>query len=115
MISDDRDFNGNWNTTSPGGLTELFDSPFVANLNMGIGGAWALKPSAGATGDGTVTLSDNARDGAILIALRAAPLPGSTITKTFTNPYGDTKTVTVELFTWEKLDFVDKVKTAFNI
>jgi S-adenosylmethionine synthetase len=38
-----------------------------------------------------------------------------TVTKTFTNPYGDTKTVTVELFTWEKLDFVDKVKAAFNI
>ena len=38
-----------------------------------------------------------------------------TITKTFTNPYGDTKTVTVELFTWEKLDFVDNVKAAFNI
>jgi S-adenosylmethionine synthetase len=38
-----------------------------------------------------------------------------TVTKTFTNPYGDTKTVTVELFTWEKLDFVDKVKDAFGI
>ena len=38
-----------------------------------------------------------------------------TVTKTFTNPYGDTKTVTVDLFTWEKLDFVDKVKSAFNI
>lgn len=38
-----------------------------------------------------------------------------TVTKEFTNPYGDTKTVTVELFTWEKLDFVDKVKAAFNI
>ena len=38
-----------------------------------------------------------------------------TVTKTFTNPYGDTKTVTVDLFTWEKLDFVDKVKSAFGI
>ena len=38
-----------------------------------------------------------------------------TVTKEFTNPYGDTKTVTVELFTWEKLDFVDKVKAAFGI
>ena len=38
-----------------------------------------------------------------------------TVTKEFTNPYGDTKTVTVELFTWEKLDFVDKVKSAFGI
>ncbi|MCA1965054.1 MAG: methionine adenosyltransferase [Flavobacterium sp.] len=38
-----------------------------------------------------------------------------TVTKTFTAPGGLTKTVTVELFTWEKLDFVDKVKAVFNI
>lgn len=38
-----------------------------------------------------------------------------TVTKTFTAPGGLTKTVTVELFTWEKLDFVDKVKSAFKI
>lgn len=38
-----------------------------------------------------------------------------TVTKTFTAPGGLNKTVTVELFTWEKLDFVDKVKTAFKL
>ncbi len=38
-----------------------------------------------------------------------------TVTKTFSAPGGLTKTVTVELFTWEKLDFVDKVKSAFGI
>ena len=38
-----------------------------------------------------------------------------TVTKTFTAPGGLTKTVNVELFTWEKLDFVDKVKNAFKI
>lgn len=38
-----------------------------------------------------------------------------TVEKTFTNPYGDTKKVTVNLFTWEELNFVDKVKAAFNI
>lgn len=37
------------------------------------------------------------------------------ITKTFDNPYGESKTVEVELFTWEKLDFVDQVKTAFGL
>lgn len=72
MISNDRNFDTNWNTTSPGGLTELFDEDFDATLDMGIGGAWAIKPSAGATGNGSVTLSDKARDGAILIALRPA-------------------------------------------
>jgi S-adenosylmethionine synthetase len=38
-----------------------------------------------------------------------------TVTKTFTTPNGDSKTITVELFTWEKLDYVDKVKSAFGL
>lgn len=38
-----------------------------------------------------------------------------TVAKTFSAPGGNEKTVTVELFTWEKLDFVDKVKAAFSI
>ncbi|RDC56989.1 methionine adenosyltransferase [Pedobacter chinensis] len=38
-----------------------------------------------------------------------------TVSKTFKTPYGEEKTVTVELFTWEKLDYVDQVKTAFGI
>ncbi|CEN39984.1 methionine adenosyltransferase [Capnocytophaga cynodegmi] len=38
-----------------------------------------------------------------------------TVTKVFTSPYNETKTIEVELFTWEKLDFVDKIKTEFGI
>jgi S-adenosylmethionine synthetase len=38
-----------------------------------------------------------------------------TVTKTFKAPGGIEKTVTVELFTWEKLDFVDQVKAAFGL
>lgn len=38
-----------------------------------------------------------------------------TVTKTFSLPNGEPKTMTVELFTWEKLDFVDKVKAAFGL
>lgn len=38
-----------------------------------------------------------------------------TVTKTFSAPGGKTKEVTVELFTWEKLDYVDKVKEAFGL
>ncbi len=38
-----------------------------------------------------------------------------TVTKTFEQPYGDSKSVDVELFTWEKLDYVDKVKAAFGL
>lgn len=37
------------------------------------------------------------------------------VSKTFTKPNGDTKTLDVELFTWEKLDYVDKVKKAFGL
>ena len=37
------------------------------------------------------------------------------VTKTFYAPGGIEKTVTVELFTWEKLDFVDQVKAAFGL
>ncbi|OYQ38388.1 methionine adenosyltransferase [Flavobacterium cyanobacteriorum] len=38
-----------------------------------------------------------------------------TVTKTFRSPDGKTKEVTVELFTWEKLDYADKVKQAFGL
>ncbi len=37
------------------------------------------------------------------------------VTKTFKSPDGKVKTMDVELFTWEKLDFVDKVKAAFGL
>ncbi|HLA55137.1 MAG TPA: methionine adenosyltransferase [Flavobacterium sp.] len=37
------------------------------------------------------------------------------VTKTFRTPNGEEKKVTVELFTWEKLDFVDQVKSAFGL
>ena len=38
-----------------------------------------------------------------------------TVSKTFTQPQGESKTIEVELFTWEKLDYVDKVKAAFDL
>lgn len=37
------------------------------------------------------------------------------VTKTFELPNGDKLSFEVELFTWEKLDYVDKVKSAFKI
>jgi S-adenosylmethionine synthetase len=37
------------------------------------------------------------------------------VSKTFEQPYGDSKTMEVELFTWEKLDYVEKVKAAFQL
>lgn len=37
------------------------------------------------------------------------------VTKTFVSPEGKKVTKKVELFTWEKLDYVSKIKKAFNI
>ena len=37
------------------------------------------------------------------------------VKKTFTSRYHETKTIDVELFTWEKLDRVDDIKRAFGI
>ncbi|WP_396174767.1 methionine adenosyltransferase [Flavobacterium sp.] len=38
-----------------------------------------------------------------------------TVTKTFKTPNGEEKNITVELFTWEKLDYINQVKTAFGL
>ena len=38
-----------------------------------------------------------------------------TVKKTFTSRYHETKTMDVELFTWEKLDLVDTIKEKFGI
>jgi len=37
------------------------------------------------------------------------------VTKTFNSPSGESKTLEVELFTWEKLDMVEKIKLKLNI
>ena len=37
------------------------------------------------------------------------------VKRTFTDGSGESKTIEVETFTWEKLDFVDPVKKAFNL
>src|ERR1700754_3709675 len=41
--------------------------------------------------------------------------PSKTVTKSFFTPNGQESKVEVELFTWEKLDYVDKVKAAFGL
>jgi S-adenosylmethionine synthetase len=37
------------------------------------------------------------------------------VIKSYESMYRETKTVEVELFTWEKLDYLDKIKEAFNL
>ena len=37
------------------------------------------------------------------------------VTKTFNTPNGESKTLKVELFTWEKLDMVDEIKLRLKL
>jgi len=37
------------------------------------------------------------------------------VTKTFNSPNGESKTLEVELFTWEKLDYLEKIKQKLNL
>jgi len=37
------------------------------------------------------------------------------VTKTFNSPSGETKTLEVELFTWEKLDMIDEIKSKLKL
>ena len=37
------------------------------------------------------------------------------VTKTFHSHYGKPVSLDVELFTWEKLDYVDRIKEAFAL
>ena len=41
--------------------------------------------------------------------------PTEVVSKTFTNRLGEQRTLEVELFTWEKLDYVDAVRKAFAL
>jgi hypothetical protein len=73
MIGDNRSISS-WAASSPSTLTELFDVPFNANADMGVGVAWGTKTTAGSTGTGLGELYGNENDfnGALLIALRPA-------------------------------------------
>ncbi|MBK8706316.1 MAG: hypothetical protein IPN33_23965 [Saprospiraceae bacterium] len=83
-LNADNEAYSNWNTTSPGSLTEIYDITYNAGLDMSIGAAWAIKAAAGNTGTGTAELSSNDAEanGAILIALRQ--FQGSITTNTIT-------------------------------
>ncbi len=70
-------FNAPWSTTSPGTLTELYD---VSNSSPAIGAASLLKPTIGATGNGTITISSSQSNAGILLALRPfIPAPANDI------------------------------------
>jgi len=90
--------SGAWNTTNPGGLTELFDVNQGSNDQSSAGAAWAIKPAIGATGNGTATLSFAERNGGILLALRPActlSIAPTSISGTTTICNGNSTTLTV--------------------
>jgi hypothetical protein len=67
-----RTFSG-WTTTSPGGLTEIYD--YQGASYEFVGAAWAIKAIAGSTGAGSATLSATGSNvGGILIALKPLSL-----------------------------------------
>ena len=77
-----------WSGTTPT-LTEFFD---VGANRVSVGGASGLKATSGATGTGTITLSNNAYRGGIILALK----PG---TKKFRSKQGGPWD---QLYVWEQ-------------
>ncbi|HEY4498979.1 MAG TPA: polysaccharide deacetylase family protein [Candidatus Paceibacterota bacterium] len=70
-----------WNTTSPGALTELYDVGVNgSSSDAEVAAAWSLKATAGATGNGTATMSGSGESGGLLIALRPADTTSPTVT-----------------------------------
>lgn len=70
-----------WRTTSPGTLTEIYDISYDGRDRedkLSIGMAWAIKSSAGSTGNGLVTQSAANNFGAIVLVLK----PISTVPQT---------------------------------
>ncbi|MBK9568603.1 MAG: hypothetical protein IPO53_00855 [Chitinophagaceae bacterium] len=72
---------GSWSTTTPGALTELYDTPLDGPggpMDLGIGAAWVIKPTTGSTGNGTATTTATPRSQSVLIALR--PISPASVT-----------------------------------
>jgi hypothetical protein len=84
-----------WTMTSPGALTELLDRQSTSNS---VGAAWRLKATAGATGNGTATLSGfGERNGGLLLALKPARIPLTVHAAGVNRTYDGTTDATVTL------------------
>ena len=51
----------------------------------------------------------------VFLIVMAMGRESQVVKKTFTSRYHETKTIDVELFTWEKLDRIDDIKREFGI
>lgn len=70
MAGDNNTFDPPWSATSPATLNEIYDVNQNVAIDEGVGAAWAIQSTAGATGNGTVTMSASDRNGGIMVALR---------------------------------------------
>ena len=109
-----------WSTTSPGGLVELYDDQKGDNGGKAtVGAAWAIKPTAGNTQDGTVTLSSAQKSGGLLVALKPKPYYKSQIISANTGSTtwcaGETRTVSVVIKNVGSAPWTDGGGKDFNI
>lgn len=75
MGGDNNNFtDGNWSTTTPGGLNEILDANANSDQDECVGAAFQLLgyTTSGGTGSGSATMSANDVNGAFLIALKPA-------------------------------------------
>ena len=109
----------NWQADSPNSLNQLYSEIKNTGSQASVGAAWAIKPTAGSTGTGRATLSDDEYNGGILIALKpkvdyksqiiSADLGSSTWCA------GETRTVSVVIKNVGKLAWTDGGGKNFNI
>ena len=80
--ADNNQSMGTWSTTSPVTLTELYEDQYNpgGSNDLTVGAASEIKATAGATGNGTMTVGGSVRWGAMLIALKPMPPPPPTVT-----------------------------------
>lgn len=88
----DTDVYSAWSGSTPT-LTEIMDFS-NSSVTSSVGAAWGILTTAGNTGDKTVTVDGNYYCGGMLIALKPAPIPGSTISAIY-NYTGSNQTFTV--------------------
>jgi hypothetical protein len=69
FVNNDRTYSS-WQATNPASLTELYENITTSGDDGSVGAAWAIRSTAGATGNGTVTLSASDRNGAMFLVLK---------------------------------------------
>ncbi|UTN05088.1 T9SS sorting signal type C domain-containing protein [Flavobacterium bizetiae] len=113
-------WDNNWSTNSPGGLVELYDNQKSDSGGRAtVGAAWAIKSTAGNTGNGTVTLSTAQKSGGLLVALKPKPYYKSQIISanlgSSTWCAGETRTVSVVIKNVGSAPWADGGGKDFNI